>query len=55
MVRKQCVSVLAVIGGLWIPQLAVAAWPGDPTVNVPVCTASNTQAHATMVGDGSDR
>ncbi len=34
--------VLFVLGGLWIPQL-VLAWPDDPTVNVPICTASDNQ------------
>jgi len=31
---------------------AAAAWPSDPAVNLPVCTATNTQAYASMASDG---
>ena len=32
---------------------AAAAWPGDPTHNVPLCTAAGDQMYPTIVGDGS--
>ena len=31
----------------------VFAWPGNPTVNVPICTAPKTQSHQVMVSDGA--
>jgi len=32
---------------------ALAAWPNLPTTNLPVCTATNTQAYPTIAGDGA--
>ena len=32
---------------------AQAAWPSDPTVNVPVCTAANTQQNPRSCSDGA--
>jgi len=32
---------------------AFAAWPGNPTVNLPVCTAIGDQAEVASVGDGA--
>jgi hypothetical protein len=32
---------------------ALAAWPGDPATNVPICTASEGQYYPAMVPDGS--
>ena len=32
---------------------ALAAWPNDPTINVPVCTASGTQQASVGVSDGA--
>ena len=43
------IITLLVLTGLWIPQLALVAWPDDPTVNVPICTNSGSP---TMVSDG---
>jgi hypothetical protein len=33
--------------------IAYAAWPSDPNVNVPLCTAANDQTYATMVSDNA--
>ena len=38
MIRRQYILVLALIAGLFVAD-SVVAWPGDPTVNVPVTTA----------------
>jgi len=35
------------------PRPATAAWPHDPTVNVPVCTATLNQVNPTAVSDGA--
>ncbi|MCC6652085.1 MAG: T9SS type A sorting domain-containing protein [Candidatus Eisenbacteria bacterium] len=32
---------------------ASAEWPGDPTVNVPVCTATNHQVEPSAISDGA--
>jgi hypothetical protein len=38
---------------LLVPHLASAAWPSDPLVNVPVCTAPGYQDNAKVVSDGA--
>ncbi|MBM3241585.1 hypothetical protein FJZ31_35335 [Candidatus Poribacteria bacterium] len=43
---------LLVLAVLWIPQLT-SAWPSDPTVNVPICTAANEQSNPQLVSDGA--
>jgi hypothetical protein len=35
------------------PRPAAAAWPHDPTVNVPLCTATGNQHSPTIVADGA--
>ena len=35
------------------PQPAAAAWPSDPLVNVPICTAASTQDYPVIVSDGA--
>jgi hypothetical protein len=34
------------------PIAAQAAWPADPNVNVPVCTATNYQMYPAIASDG---
>ena len=51
MTCKQHVLVLAAIAGLLIAN-SVIAWPGDPTVNVPVTTALKWQVIDDIVSDG---
>lgn len=46
------VAFVSVISGLWTTQLALAAWPNDPSVNVPICVESYSQANAAMASDG---
>ena len=36
-----------------VPRAALAAWPSDPTINVPICTAANDQTAPRLVSDGS--
>ena len=36
-----------------LPRPAVAAWPTDPLVNVPLCTATGNQYSPTSVSDGA--
>jgi hypothetical protein len=43
--------VLATLGPA-VPA-AVAAWPGDPTLNVPLCTAANDQVSPVAASDGA--
>ncbi len=50
--RISLMLALVVIAGLWMPQLT-RAWPGDPTVNVPICVAPRDQWRATIAGDKS--
>ena len=38
---------------LLLPRFAVADWPTDPSVNVPVCTAVGDQSHSAIVRDGA--
>lgn len=38
---------------LLLPHLASAAWPSDPLVNIPICTASGYQDNARAVSDGA--
>jgi hypothetical protein len=51
--RRFLVIPLLALAGPWIPQLALAAWPGNPTVNVPICTASGNQEYPQIVSDSS--
>ena len=37
------ITIFVVLAMLWIPQLALAAWPTDPAVNVPICTEAGDQ------------
>ncbi len=46
------ITTLFMLTGLWTPQLA-AAWPGNPNVNVPICTADASPHWPTIVSDGS--
>jgi hypothetical protein len=36
-----------------IPRPAAAVWPHDPTVNVPLCTATGNQTNPAIVSDGA--
>ena len=36
-----------------LPRPTAAAWPSDPLVNLPVCTAGNDQSSPTAVSDGA--
>ncbi len=36
-----------------LPRPGLAAWPTDPTVNVPICTAAGEQDHPASVSDGA--
>jgi hypothetical protein len=36
-----------------LPRPALATWPGDPRVNVPVCTAANGQQETATCSDGA--
>lgn len=36
-----------------VPRAAIAAWPADPLVNVPVCTATGDQQWPASVSDGT--
>ncbi len=47
------VMALIVLVGLWIPQLALAVWPGDPSVNVPICLATDDQTRPAITSDDS--
>ena len=47
------ITTLLVLTGLWIPRLALAAWPGDPTVNVLICTDPAGQQDPKIASDGS--
>jgi hypothetical protein len=38
---------------LLLPRPAAAAWPADPTVNAPLCTATGEQDYPTSVSDGA--
>ena len=38
---------------LFLPQPAAAVWPGDPQINVPVCTAPGYQDNGKAVSDGT--
>ena len=38
---------------LLVPTAAFAAWPTDPTVNLPVCTATQHQYAPVSVSDGA--
>lgn len=45
---------LALCSGLLLfPIVTHAAWPTDPTRNVPVCTATNYQQYPTLASDGA--
>ena len=46
-----CAGLLAL--ALLLPRPAAAAWPSDPTVNVPVCTASGAQQSPCVLADGA--
>lgn len=41
--------VLAILS----PRLAAGQWPGDPTVNLPICTAESEQSVPKLVSDGA--
>src|SRR5437867_1514564 len=36
-----------------LPRSATAAWPSDPTVNVPICTTPQSEEAPAMVSDGA--
>ena len=46
-----CAGLLAL--ALTMPRPAAATWPTDPTVNVPLCTATGEQDDPTRVADGA--
>ena len=46
-----CAALLGV--ALLVPRHAVAAWPDDPLVNVPLCTVTGDQYGGTSVSDGA--
>ena len=54
---KQCslvtLALLAVGLAPLLPSTAAAAWPTDPLVNVPLCTATGDQDYPTIVADGA--
>ncbi len=50
---SSCTGLLGLALVILLPRLAAAAWPTDPTVNVPVCTAPNDQTVPQMVSDGA--
>ena len=49
--------ISALIAVLWLivagPGPALAAWPNQPTDNLPVCSAANEQLHPSIVSDGA--
>ncbi len=45
--------VLPLLALLLVPSVALAAWPTDPRVNVPLCTAAGNQWFPSMCEDGS--
>lgn len=49
--RPCFVSVLLVVALLG-PRPALAVWPGDPAVNLPICTAAGSQYSPAIVSDG---
>jgi hypothetical protein len=54
----QARACLVVCAGLFLlalllPSLAAAAWPTDPTVNLPICTAAANQHYPAIVSDGA--
>ena len=51
--RKFLALVLLGLAMLWSPQLALAVWPSDPTVNVAICDASDNQESPVIISDGS--
>ena len=46
-----CAGLFALV--LLLPRPAAAAWPTDPTLNVPLCTAPGAQAWPTIASDGA--
>jgi hypothetical protein len=44
-------SAVPILVALLLPYPAAAAWPSDPLVNVPICTASGNQTIPTIVSD----
>ena len=46
-----CAGLLGL--ALLLPRPAAAAWPTDPLVNVPLCTATGDQDYPTSVSDGA--
>ena len=46
-----CAGLLGL--ALLLSRPAVAAWPTDPTVNVPLCTATGTQDSPSILSDGA--
>ncbi|MBI1799059.1 MAG: hypothetical protein HYR73_05180, partial [Candidatus Eisenbacteria bacterium] len=49
--RTPLLAALAL--GLSLVRPALAAWPDQPNVNLPVCTAANNQYSPTIVSDGT--
>ena len=48
------ITIFLVLTGLWIPRLALAEWPGDPNVNVPICTASWDQDYPQIASEATE-
>jgi len=46
-----CAGLLGLV--LLLPRPAAAAWPTDPTANVPLCTTTNDQINLRPVSDGA--
>jgi predicted lipoprotein with Yx(FWY)xxD motif len=53
MVKARTFVVCAGLLALLLPRPAAAAWPTDPNVNVPVCTADSIQYWPVMVSDSA--
>ena len=47
------ISLMAIIGLSLALCTCALAWPGDPTVNVPLCTAGGNQYNARVSSDGA--
>ena len=53
-IRMKPLPLVTALASLCLaPAGADAAWPSDPTINVPLCTAANNQYFPTIVSDGA--
>ncbi len=51
--RPQIAGAMLTLTLALFPASALAAWPNDPTVNVPICTAAETQVFPSIASDGN--